>query len=120
MTPNHALHQTAAKRFRFDAPDFSDAGFAASARFRWRSVSLGRSAHKSATIEASEKSERKNTMKCPCCGSSMHEENREEREETKYAMSLGDLVSIISLIITIFWKCPECGHSESETRERGR
>lgn len=37
--PNHALHRTAAKRFSFDAPDFSDAGFAASARFRRRSVS---------------------------------------------------------------------------------
>ena len=36
---NHALHRTAAKRFSFDAPDYPDAGFAASARFRRRSVS---------------------------------------------------------------------------------
>jgi len=35
---NHALHRTAAKHFSFDAPDISDVGFAASARFRWRSL----------------------------------------------------------------------------------
>jgi hypothetical protein len=35
---NHALHRTAAKRFSFDAQGFSDAGLAASARFRRRSV----------------------------------------------------------------------------------
>jgi hypothetical protein len=34
----NALHRSAAPRFSFDAPDFSDAGFAASARFRRRSV----------------------------------------------------------------------------------
>jgi hypothetical protein len=37
--PNHALHRTAAPRCGFDAPGVSDAGFAASARFRPRSVS---------------------------------------------------------------------------------
>jgi hypothetical protein len=36
---NHALRRTAATRFGFDAPGFSIAGFAASARFRRRSVS---------------------------------------------------------------------------------
>jgi hypothetical protein len=36
---NHALHRTAAPRFSFDAPGFPDTGFAASARFRRRSVS---------------------------------------------------------------------------------
>lgn len=37
--PNHALHRTAAPRFGFDALDISDSEFAASARFRRRSVS---------------------------------------------------------------------------------
>jgi len=36
---DHALHQAATERFSFDAPDYLDAGFAASARFRWQSVS---------------------------------------------------------------------------------
>ncbi len=33
-TPNHSLHRTAAERFGLDAAALSDAGFAASARFR--------------------------------------------------------------------------------------
>lgn len=38
-TANHALHRTAARASASDAPGISDAGFAASARFRRRSVS---------------------------------------------------------------------------------
>jgi len=34
-----ALHQTATERFSFDAPDYLDAGFAASGRVQWQSVS---------------------------------------------------------------------------------
>jgi hypothetical protein len=38
-TPNHALHRTGAKRLNFNAVNFSDAGFAAGARFRRQSLS---------------------------------------------------------------------------------